>query len=1120
MRRPVSSFLASALLTGLVGLLPAQSYTPDSSVLSAFRWRNIGPANTSGRVSDVVGIPYPSTTFFVATAAGGIWKTTNNGVTFRPVFEHEKVISMGVMAIAPSDTMQVWAGSGEPNVRNSISPGGGIYKSTDGGLTWKLMGLEKTQTIGRIVVHPTNPNIVWVAASGAPWNSNPDRGLYKTTDGGATWTRVKYISPRAGFIDVALDPSNPDILYAASWERQRGPYYLQSGGPGSALWKSTDGGTTWSEIKGGGFPETMKGRIGLAIAASDSRVVYAMVEADTNPNPRGRRGAARPQESPSGLYRSADAGKTWTKMNSSDTRPFYYSQVRVDPQDPNRVYWSSTPVMFSSDGGKTAGTTTNAVHVDHHAMWIDPRNPDRIVVGNDGGVAITFDKGGNWLVLNSLAVSQLYAVSFDYAIPYNVCGGLQDNGTWCGPSRRKSGPISNAMWYSVSGGDGFWTAQDPTDPTRVYAESQGGAMSRVNTRTDESRGLGKPNARARMAERNDSIAAIELDAARAASPAGKKRIAELKAANAADSADFALRWNWETPFFLSPHNPRVFYAAANRVMKSVNYGDDMVPISPDLSYNDTMKTRISTRTTGGITVDATGAETYGTIVALAESPVRPGLLYAGTDDGRVWLTRNDGATWEELTRRFPFPDTAHVYVSRIEPSYADTNVFYVTFDNHRNGDYKPYVFQTTDYGRSFRSIASNLPSGGIDYVHVIREDPANADVLYLGTDLGVYISFNRGGSWQRFMAGLPTVPVYDLKIHPRDRELIAATHGRSIWITDVTAIPQLASVQVASGLTVFKPKTAYQYGEQIYEGQSTGQGVYFRGQSPAYGAQIEYLVTDSDTGRASIVIQDALGDTVQVLNGSAGKGIQSVNWNFNRRPAPATPRPRTPSQVWDSVVAVRRTDFVFDSLRKSGADTAALGRIRRLMERQQAPAAGRGNFAFGGGRGGRGAGAEAWVERPGESMGGGARGGGGRGRGGGGLVGAAGADSALAYTVSTLVQTPAGGGRGGFGGFGFGGGGTVSTGDYGVTVRVGDKVGKVLLRVERVAGYGELGGGFGGEAEEEEEGGSGEFLHGPLSLVPLGIHRPASQPASFADVLASLGPSRRAPRQVVRSRVF
>src|SRR5216684_2885257 len=363
----------------------------DSTLLASFRWRNIGPANMGGRVSSVVGIPSPSKTFFIAGAAGGVWKTTNAGTSFRPVFDNQRCISMGELAIAPSDTLQVWAGSGEEDSRNTISPGCGLFKSTDGGLTWKLSGLERSGAIGRIVVHPTNPNIVYVAALGQAWSANPERGLYKTTDGGQTWQLVKFVSPQAGFIDVAIDPSNPEVLFAASWQRVRGPYFLNSGGPGSALWKTTDAGKTWTEVKGGGLPTTTKGRIDIAIAASDPKVIYLMVEADTNANAQGGAGKA-PQVRPSGLYRSADGGATWEKTNGNNVRPFYYSQLRVDPKDANRVYWSSTTVNYSNDGGKTVGNATVGIHVDHHAMWIDPNDPNHIVVGDDGGVAQTGNK--------------------------------------------------------------------------------------------------------------------------------------------------------------------------------------------------------------------------------------------------------------------------------------------------------------------------------------------------------------------------------------------------------------------------------------------------------------------------------------------------------------------------------------------------------------------------------------------------------------------------------------------------------------------------------------------------------------------------------------------------------
>ncbi|HSL69745.1 MAG TPA: hypothetical protein VK864_05855, partial [Longimicrobiales bacterium] len=891
------------MLLGLALAAPVGAQQLDSTLMRAFRWRSIGPAVMAGRVTDVEGIPSPSKTFYVAAVTGGIWKTINNGVTFRPLFENERVISMGDLAIAPSDTLQIWAGTGEEDSRNSISPGRGIYKSTDGGLTWKLMGLEKTEHIGRIVVHPTNPNIVWVAALGAAWRSNPERGLYKTTNGGQTWRLVKFISDKAGFVDLVMHPTNPDLLFASSWERVRGPYFLKSGGPGSALWKSTDGGETWTEVKGGGFPETEKGRIGIAIARSDPRVMYTIVEAAPADTVR-----------KSGLYRSEDGGQTWTFMNGNNTRPFYYSQVRVDPKNPNRVYWSSVPINFSDDGGKTVRNTAVGVHTDDHGLWIDPVDPDRMVIGNDGGIAISFDRGGNWAESYILPIGQFYAVSFDFGVPYRVCGGLQDNYSWCGPSRKSAGTLTNHDWFRVSGGDGFYTAQDPRDPNIIYSESQGGNMGRLNYTTGERITLEKPSWRDQYREYQDSIALLWPDTTVQPSAQVQRRIADLRRRASQDSVALDLRYNWNTPFFLSPHNPDVFYAGANRVLKSTKRGDGLTPISPDLSKRDERKIRISRTETGGITRDATGAETYGTIVALAESPVKQGLLYAGTDDGNVWLSSDDGKNWTDLSAKFKnvVPDTS--YVSRIEPSPHDANRFYVTFDHHRRGDFRPYVFMTTDGGRSFRSIASNLPTDGPDFVHVIREDLRNPNLLFLGTDVGVYLSFDRGGSWQRFMEGLPTVPVHDLRIHPRERELIAGTHGRAIWIVDIAPLQDLTTTVVAADAYLFEPKPAVHWGMPPTGGEFTAQH-YWQVSTPGIGAEIVYWLRQRQPGSVRIAITNAKGDTVASLNGPGAPGLQRVTWNLRGR---TTPLALSPSERRDSVRNDARLRSVADSLVAAG----------------------------------------------------------------------------------------------------------------------------------------------------------------------------------------------------------
>src|SRR5688572_19259954 len=918
--------LAASLLAGASSRAPAQNSAQllDSATLASFRWRAIGPANMAGRITDVEGIPSPSKTFYFAAASGGIWKTTNGGTTFRPVFDGERVISMGDLAIAPSDTSQIWAGTGEEDSRNSISPGGGIYKSTDGGRTWRLMGLEKTEHIGRVVVHPTNPNVVWVAALGAAWRPNPERGLYKTTDGGQTWRLVKFISDRAGFVDVAIHPTNPNVLWAASWERQRGPYFLKSGGPGSALWKSTDGGETWTKVEGGGLPTTTLGRIGIDISRSNPDYIYLMVEADTAPSGPAVAGRAA-QQRPSGLYRSTDGGRTWERRALQNVRPFYYSQVRVDPKNPERVYWSSTPVMFSDDGGKTARQATLGLHVDHHAMWIDPNDSEHFIVGNDGGIGVTWDRGGNYDFVNTMPLGQFYNVSYDMAVPYRVCGGLQDNGSWCGPSRRKQGPITNAMWSSISGGDGFHTASDPTDPNIIYSESQGGNMGRLNWATGERVLLVRPDWRVRYRQFEDSILIERPDTTSAATREQQRRIADIRTRQHADSTESFMRWNWNTPFFLSPHNPRVFYAAGNRVVKSTNRGDDLRVISPDLSKRLLAKIDTSVRRTGGVTPDLTGAETYGTIVSLSESPVRPGILWAGTDDGNVWLTRNDGATWDNITGRFPGLPDNEVYVSRIESSHFDTATVYVSFDNHRRGDFTPYLFVSTDYGRTFRSIANNLPRGGPDFVHVVREDPFNRDLLFVGTDVGAYVSLDRGQSWQRFMTGLPTVPVHDLKIHPRDRELIAGTHGRSIWIVDIAPLEQMTRDVASKPVHLFRPRTAFQYDQPPVGGGNSGHKTYAAA-SPAYGADIVYRLASSHPGQARVIITDARGDTLRTLNGPARAGLHRVTWDFRGRTP--TPQPLTASQRRDSVFQARRMTVVLDSLVAAGVSREALERLR------------------------------------------------------------------------------------------------------------------------------------------------------------------------------------------------
>ena len=1028
--RPRSLLLTALALSLATPALAQNGPRLDDTWLEGFQWRSIGPANMSGRVTDVEGIPSPSKTFYVASAAGGIWKTTNNGTTFRPLFQNERVASLGDLAIAPSDTMQIWVGTGEEDSRNSISPGGGIYKSVDGGLTWELKGLEATEHIGRIVVHPDNPDVVWVAALGALWRSNPERGLYKTTDGGDSWELVNFVSDKAGFVDVAIHPKDPDLLFASSWERERGPYYLQSGGPGSALWKSTDGGENWEKVEGGGLPETELGRIGIAFARSYPQVMYLMVEA---PPAETEDGGTEPR---SGLYRSQDGGETWEQMNTINSRPFYYSEVRVDPMDPDRVYFSS--LRFTTDGGRTAATAGQEVHVDYHAIWIDPYDPERIVLGNDGGIAVSFDQGGNYIFPNSFPLGQFYAVSYDMDMPYNVCGGLQDNYSWCGPSRKARGTITNHDWFSVSGGDGFVTQQDPRNPDIVYTESQGGNMGRSNLATGERNSFGRPNWRDAYREIQDSVALLWPDSTQPMPSQHAGRIAELQEQATADSASLQLRFNWNTPFFLSPHDPDVVYAGSNRVLKSTNQGDDLVPISPDLSRQDEEKIRISTSTTGGITVDNTGAETFATIVSVNESPVRQGLLWAGTDDGNLWVSPDDGGTWNDLTAKLAGLVPDGTYVSRIEPSHHQAGRVYVTFDNHRRGDFTPYVLVSDDGGDSFRAIASDLPTGKPDFAHVIREDPVNENLLFVGTDVGAYISLDRGGSWQGFMNGLPTSPVHDLQIHPRDGDLIAGTHGRSIWIVNITPLQQLDTSVMASDAHLFEPAPAFHFGTRPTGGEFTAQ-LYFEAGSPPYGAQIRYWLSESPDDDVEIIIQDPDGNEIQTINGSKRAGLNTATWNLMGQ---GEVLPKSPSELRDSIAVEKRLAFVVDSLAEAGTDRDELDRM--VEQLRQAPAAGGGGFGGGGGGGGGGVVSTTFVERAAEGRA--TAGGGGRG----GTT-----EPSLQQLITNLVRgTQSGRGR-----RGGGGGGLFPSrsepapmaepGSYTVIMRIGDQTFTQPLRVDR-----------------------------------------------------------------------
>ncbi len=1115
--RVITAVAGSAMAAAFASPVVAQGL--DSSVTAAFRWRQVGPSNFMGRVSDVQGIPGPSKTLYVAAAGGGIWKSGNNGISWKPIFDDKDIIAFGMLAIAPSDTNVVYAGTGEPNSRNTIEPGNGIYKSTDGGAHWTHIGLVNSQHIGRIVVDPRNANTVYVAALGPAWKSGGERGLYKTTDGGATWKLIKApANEKTGAIDVAIDPSNPDVLYMSMWERYRTPYSLNSGGVGSGLFKSTDAGNTWTEIKGSGYPEGPKGRIGIASSRSTQQIVYALTEAASfEPGP------VKFQRNPpaNGLYRSADGGKTWSHMNTIDTRPFYYSQVRVDPKNPDRVYFSSTELQVSNDGGKTTMNAAQSVHVDDHAIWIDPNDPERWVIGMDGGIAITYDRGGNFWYPRNLPIGQFYDVSFDYAIPYNVCSGAQDNGAWCGPSKRRTTPSNNTYWFTISGGDGFYTAQDPTDPNMVWGESQNAGIQQTNLKTGERGRVNKPswNERYRMWE--DSIAIVRGDPLKPVTADVQRKIDAYKTIQKKDSAELQIRYNWESPYFLSPHNPQVFYLGGSRVLKSLKRGEDLYPISPDLSVKTNPaqeKARLARldtveKYTGGITLDLTGAEAYGTVVALQESPIKPGFLLAGTDDGNLWVTHNDGGAWEDLTPRIQAAGVPwDAYIVRVEPSHFDTLTFYVAAENHRWNDFKPYLLVTNDGGKTFKSLVNNLPSASpADYLHVIREDMHNRDLLFVGSSRTAYVSIDRGQTWSRLSANLPTVPVFDLQIHPRDHEMIAATHGRSLWVVDIAALEQLTPKVIAAGTYLFKPKTAYQWGEgpQLNlpgNGFAQAEMTYA---NPPFGADIVYRLAANAPGNVRLVISDVAGDTLATINGQGGAGVHHATWNFQET-RPRVAAELSPSQRRDSILLHARAPQVLDSLQKAGYDTAAIRTVRQqvsvLTNPQQAAGLFAGGRGGGGGRGGAGGQAcehpttqwETFCARPAETTGG-RRGGGGFGgadsataalfAGGAGRGGAApaaagrGGRNARQGAMGDAALDPIGriwaligmnppviGGRGGGGGFGGGGANIANTGDYLVTMVVGGQSYRQTFRVERVSGGAADGPAFGEDGDHDQMG--------------------------------------------------
>jgi photosystem II stability/assembly factor-like uncharacterized protein len=956
----------------------AAAARPTDPWLSTFRFRSIGPASMGGRIDDIAVSETDPSTIYLGYATGGVFKSENNGTTFEPVFEAYGTSSIGDIAIHPTNPNIVYVGTGEPNNRQSSSFGDGIYKTTDGGVTFTNVGLRETQTIARIVIDPKNPEVVYVASPGHLFGPNPERGVFKSTDGGANWIKITFIDDDTGFTDLAIDPSNTRILYAASYQRRRSGCCFNGGGPGSAVWKTTDAGRTWRKLTGTGLPSGTYGRIALDVSRSNPNVVYIQIEtgptgaaapargadptASTEPTPPGAaavggagvtagaaattaatpagggrggynwcnnggpeggygRGAVTQAAPPidtrrSGIFRSDNKGASWTPVSNCNARPMYFSQIRVDPSDDKAVYVAGLPVAKSLDGGRTfttldaAGGNGDPAHVDHHAIWIDPRNSKHLLAGNDGGLNISWDQGKTWDFVNTMATAQAYWVTADMRRPYYVYIGLQDNGSWGGPSATRSGNgILNSDWFGIGGGDGFQTAVDPTDYNVVYTESQDGNTTRYDLRNGRSQSIRPrgPGERGRGgfaggAPTADAPATVASPAAAvpAATPAqpgaataeprppavspqaqaapGGGRGGAPNVLNAGPSDTY--RFNWNTPFLLSPHNPSIIWLGGNRLFKSYNRGDTWVA-SEDLTK------RIDRNTVAlmGVPGDRAqlskndGVVSYSTIIAISESPIMPGIVWAGTDDGNVQVSRDAGATFTEVGRALPgLPPNHQYWISRIDASHFDPATAYVSVDGHRSDDLKPYLFVTRDYGTSWQSLVNNLPAFG--NIQVVREDPKNRNLLYVGTEFGLYISIDGGRQWQKFMNNLPTARVDDILVHPRDGDLIVATHARSIWIADdVTPLQQLPAA-TSQEVALFDVRPAVAWLPDRQRGQQTGGQRMFVGQNPERGTTISYYLKSAAAGDVKLTITDATGRTIRTFDGGKDQGIHRVHWNL------------------------------------------------------------------------------------------------------------------------------------------------------------------------------------------------------------------------------------------------
>jgi photosystem II stability/assembly factor-like uncharacterized protein len=819
------------ILIGSLNYVRSQLVGDD--ILKTVHYRSIGPTRQSGRFVDFAVYENKPSVFYAALASGGLWKTVNNGITFDPVFDNGGVISIGDIAIDQNNPDVVWVGTGEANNSRTAYYGDGVYKTVDGGKTWKNMGLKESHHIGRIIISPKNSDIVWVAAAGHLYSDNPDRGLFETRDGGKSWKKILDISDHGnqmGVTDIVIDPSNPEIMYAATYDKIRKPWTFNSGGPGSAIYKSQDGGVTWNKLTGN-LPSGILGRIGLDVSVSNPEIVYANIENNNIPGITFEDryqlmiNGKDPKKTEIGdeMYRSDDKGVTWKKV-SPDGKDvgggpaYYYQQIRIDPSNPDHVYVLGISVWETINGGKEWKDAFN-FGGDNHAMWIDPKDPKHIMLGYDHGMGISYDGGANWYHPDFLPIGQFVAVGYDMEYPYNVYGGQQDNGSVKGPSTKKDGsPIRLENWKSVGGGDGMYNEVDYNDSRYLYNESQFGSLTRTDQVSGESKSVKYP----------------KMD-----------------------------RWAWNAPILVSPHNSKTIYHAGNKIVRSRNMGETWEEISPDLSTKDSSK------------IAGTGNITHCNIVTLDESAAKEGVIWAGTDDGKVWITKDAGANWDDVTDNIK--GHQHYWISRVESSNADAAAAYVTSTGLRNDDFRPFVWKTTDYGKTWVSINANLPND--ESINVIREHNQNPNLLFVGTTKSVYVSFDGAATWNKLRNNMPNNPVEDLKIQPRENDLIVGTHGRSIWIADISYLQEINNDVLSKDFHLFQPENKVKW---------LNSGSVIMGSSSNYDGESEpnaipftfYLKNQAKDIKLQVL------DGVRVIYETSpvkSAGVNQVVWNYVKR---------------------------------------------------------------------------------------------------------------------------------------------------------------------------------------------------------------------------------------------